>query len=255
MKNINRPIIGIVGKLLLNEQLRKTLWKRVVVNDEIKQLIAENGGIAIGIFPYEYKNTLDTSNKLEIISDYEKEYLYEQLKLVDGIILQGGLTSDTYEVEIVKYAIKNNIPIIGICAGFNNIARALNINLKYKPFFDSIHNVYDADYRHIVNINQKHTYYELINQEKINVNSLHSMFFEKCDDTNNIEILATSQDKLDDNDTVEHIEAFTVNNTKFCMAIKWHPELMKEDDSTIKIFKQFVEICKNNNEENNEISN
>jgi len=43
----------------------------------------------------------------------------------DGIVIQGGLSSDDYEIKAAKYAIDNDIPILGICAGFNNIIRAM----------------------------------------------------------------------------------------------------------------------------------
>lgn len=40
------------------------------------------------------------------------------------------------------------------------------------------------------------------------------------------------------------VESFELNNKKFVMGIKWHPELMLEDESTKKIFKEFIEKCK-----------
>ena len=55
----------------------------------------------------------------------EKENLIAQLKLCDGVILQGGAETDNYEIVIAKYCYENDVPILGICAGQNNIARAL----------------------------------------------------------------------------------------------------------------------------------
>ena len=40
------------------------------------------------------------------------------------------------------------------------------------------------------------------------------------------------------------VESFELNNKKFVIGIKWHPELMLEDDFTKKLFKEFIENCK-----------
>ena len=39
--------------------------------------------------------------------------------------MQGGIETDNYEIIIAKYCYDNNIPVLGICAGQNNIVRAL----------------------------------------------------------------------------------------------------------------------------------
>ena len=45
MKLNRKPIIGIVSKHFLKEEVRPNMF----VRDEIKQVIFDNGGIAIGI--------------------------------------------------------------------------------------------------------------------------------------------------------------------------------------------------------------
>lgn len=239
-----KPIIGIVTKPLLNAQMKRTLWSRIIVNDEFRQLVVEFGGIPIGIMPNKFYGNKDTDNSIEILSKTDKEDLYSILCKCDGIILQGGLTSDTYEVEIVRYAIENNIPIIGICAGFNNIARTVGLPLIYKGNLDHIHNVYDKDYRHNVYLNVEHPLYSIFDKKVYEVNSLHSQFVELEDANkhNDIEVLATSVD----NSNKVHVEAFTVKNTKFCLAIKWHPEIMLDSPETKNIFHSFMKQCYHN---------
>ena len=36
------------------------------------------------------------------------------------------------------------------------------------------------------------------------------------------------------------VECFELDNKKFIMGIKWHPELMLEDGFTRKLFKEFI---------------
>lgn len=242
MEDNIKSIIGVVAKPLLNKQMKRNLWDRLVINDSFRHLIVNNGGIPIGIIPNRYYMNSDTDNYIEVLTNKDKQDLLQTIKLCDGIVLQGGLTSDTYEIEIVKYAIENNIPIIGICAGFNNIARALNLNIIKKQKLKAKHNVYNKKYRHDVYINKNHFLFEVFNKDKYKVNSLHSMFLNINDVNNQIDILATSKD-----DTLNeiNIEAFTVKNTKFCLAIKWHPELMLEDIETNNLFKKFIEETEN----------
>ena len=39
------------------------------------------------------------------------------------------------------------------------------------------------------------------------------------------------------------VESFELNNKKFVIGIKWHPELMLEDEFTNKLFKEFISKC------------
>ena len=40
------------------------------------------------------------------------------------------------------------------------------------------------------------------------------------------------------------VESFELEDKKFIMGIKWHPELMIEDEFTENLFKKFIEECK-----------
>lgn len=232
---MKKTVIGIVAKPLLNNQMTRTLWTRLVINDEFRKIVVENNAIPIGIMPDRYFGNSDTSGLVEEMTEDERNDLLQVVSMVDGIILQGGLTSDTYEMEIVKYAITNNLPIIGICAGFNNIARAVGLPLVVKDSLSAAHDVYDKDYRHTITINSKHPYAALFNtNDDLCVNSLHTVFLERTGANENISILAEDMDG--------NIEAFTVNDTKFCLAIKWHPEIMSNNVSR-KIFEEFVLAC------------
>lgn len=46
--------------------------------------------------------------------------------------------------------------------------------------------------------------------------------------------------KFNDNDIVE---SFELDNKKFVVGIKWHPELMLEDKFPNKLFKEFILKC------------
>lgn len=233
---MKRFFIGIVAKPLLNHQVPNSLWKRLVINDEFRERIVRYGGIPIGIMPDTYYNNRDTAEIIENISDKEKVDIYAACDLVDGIILQGGLTSDTYEIEIVKYAIQNNIPIMGICAGFNNIAKALKIPLYQSGELSLKHNIYGSYKCHTILINKTHKLYQLFDRREIEVNSIHTIFMKNSNLPDNVEVLATDFDG--------NVEAFTVKDAKLCIGIKWHPELLCSKESE-NLFRYFLEQCRN----------
>ena len=230
---MEKPIIGIIGKV--QPQYGEDIWHRIDEVDEIRYLIIKNGGIAITLLPTEATLKFNDNDIKDdtILSDEEKNELYRQIDLCDGFILQGGLYSSNYEIEMAKKIIELDKPLIGICAGFNNILRAIGTDViedKTKS-----HDIYDKDYRHEVSIINGTKIYDLINKDKYNVNSIHTMIAPKEKVEGYARISSLSYDGL--------VESFELNNKKFVMGIKWHPELMLEDEFPDKLFEEFISEC------------
>lgn len=234
---MEKPIIGIVGKPL--EFQEKFLWHEITCYDEFRYLVVKNGGIAIELLPTENKLEfedveIDYNNRMtKSLSKEELEDLNRQIELCDGFIIQGGIMSCQFEIEIAKKAIEKNKPIIGICGGFNNILRALGGNVKHDE--TKSHDFFDRNYRHPINIVKDTRLYNLIGKSEIDVNSLHFMIAPKEMVEPYATITSYSQDGL--------VESFEVANKKFIFAFKWHPELMYEEEYVNKIFKEFIKSC------------
>lgn len=231
---MKKPIIGIIGKV--QPQYGEDIWHRIDEVDEIRYLIVKNGGTAIMLLPTEATLKFNDNDIKDdtILSDEEKEELYRQIDLCDGFILQGGLYSSNYEIEMAKRIIELDKPLIGICAGFNNILRALGTDViedKTKS-----HDIYDKDYRHKISVIKGTKLYNLINEDEYNVNSIHSMIAPKGKIEGYAEISSISYDGL--------VESFELDDKKFIIGIKWHPELMLEDIFTNNLFEKFIEMCK-----------
>lgn len=231
---MRKPIIGIIGKV--QPQYGEDIWHRIDKADELRYLIVKNGGIAIMLLPTEATLKFNDNDIKDntILRDEEKNELYRQIDLCDGFILQGGLYSSNYEIEMAKRIIELDKPLIGICAGFNNILRALGTDViedKTKS-----HDIYDKNYRHEVTIIKGTKLYNFVNKDKYNVNSIHSMIAPKEKVENYAEISSISYDGL--------VESFELSNKKFIVGIKWHPELMLEDEFTKNLFKEFIGKCK-----------
>ena len=230
---MKRSIIGIIGKV--QPQYGEDIWHRIDEVDEIRYLIVKNGGTAIMLLPTEITLKFN-DNDIEyntVLSDEEKNELYRQIDLCDGFILQGGLYSANYEIEMAKKIIELDKPLIGICAGFNNILRAIGTDViedKTKS-----HDIYDKEYRHEISIIKGTKLFDLVKKEKYNVNSIHSMIAPKGNVEKYARISAISYDNL--------VESFELDNKKFVMGIKWHPELMLEDEFSDKLFKKFISKC------------
>lgn len=101
-QEMRKPIIGIIGKV--QPQYGEDIWHRIDEVDEIRYLIVKNGGTAIMLLPTEVTlkfNDNDIKGNA-ILSDEEKNELYRQIDLCDGFILQGGLYSTNYEIEMAS---------------------------------------------------------------------------------------------------------------------------------------------------------
>lgn len=234
MDMYNKPIIGIVSKP--NIFCDQELFTQQIVYDGVRNAILRNGGLAIGILPTKISNKFCTSDDI-IDNSYflqsELEDLYSLIDKCDGIIIQGGLSSDEYEIKAAKYAIDNDIPILGICAGFNNIIRAMGG--KVFAINDSKHNKEDGSIVHKNIIKKDTLLYDILKTNEVAVNSIHTMFANE-DDIKNLDISAYSEDG--------YVEAIELKDKKFCLGVKWHPELMIDDKNMNHIFRYFIEVCK-----------
>lgn len=231
---MKKPIIGIVSKQRRKDE--NDLWNRMELVDELRYLVVKHGGIALMLLPSELTMEFNQSDLGDDkkLSDEEKADLYRQVDLCDGIILQGGDYSSSYEVEIAKYALQKDMPILGICAGFNNILRALGSNI-YEDKSKS-HSHYDKDYRHNISIVEGSKLYEIIGTDTYKVNSLHTMIADKNMVEPYAKISACSDDGL--------VECFELEDKKFVMGVKWHPELMMDEKYVDKLFSQYIDACK-----------
>lgn len=216
-------IIGIVSKPTNDD---KSLWTKQKITDDFRKIIIENGGVAIGILP-------TNVNYNEAMTQSEKENFHEILSLCDGFILQGGWQTGNHEIYVAKYAIENDIPLLGTCCGLNNILFSQGDTVQKER--DESHNIYDRDYRHDIIIDETSKLYKLLGEnKKIGVNSIHNVMI-KDSDVNHFDVVA--------HDLNGFVEAVELKNKKFCLGLKWHPEIMEKDNIMQNIFKEFVKAC------------
>lgn len=221
-------IIGIVSKHYPVDKNRTDSF----IRDEVKQAIFDNNAIAIGILSPEDNITFSGDDWQDNLSKKEVNDLIKQINLCDGIILQGGLETERYECWIAKYAYENDIPILGICAGQNNIVRALG-GTTYKIANPEKHDVSFVDYVHNVKIDETSKFYSIVKSNEIKVNSRHKRTIKDCP---NLIKVGFCEDGYPD--VVESSEK------SFFIGIRFHPEsLYKKDEYMNNIFKSLIDIC------------
>lgn len=120
----------------------------------------------------------------------------------------------------------------GICAGFNNILRALGTDVIEDK--SKSHDIYEKSYRYKIKIEKDIVIYNLIHSEEYSVNSFHFMIASKDLVKDFVKISSYSEDGL--------VESFEMQNKKFIVGIKWHPELIN-DEVTDSLFKIFIDKC------------
>ena len=228
-------IIGIVSKHYASYKNERT---DTFIRDEVKQAIFDNGGIAIGILPTEKEINYVGDNWKDNLSAEERENLIAQIKLCDGIIMQGGIETDNYEIIIAKYCYDNNIPVLGICAGQNNIVRALG-GATYKIPNPEKHNMSSEQYVHTIKIDKNSKFFSFIGKEEILVNSRHKRTVKDCPKLNKV---AFCEDGYADVIEAEDKDVY--------IGVRFHPEsLYRIDKNMNNIFSCFIEKCKRKKEE------
>lgn len=228
MTKLNKPIIGIVSK----PSIETDMWHYMEIVDNIRYVLVQNGALVIGLLPTDKKLDFKIDEEIDsyILTNEEKEDLENILSKLDGVVLEGGLVSNQYEEEIARICIKRDIPILGICSGFNNLIRALGGYVRMDS--NIFHNQFGSKVAHEVNLIENSKLFNILKSKKLIVNSIHT-FTAIEEEIKEYKVVA----KCPLDNTVEAIE---LENKRFVMGIKWHPELM---ESMNLIFEKFVEEC------------
>lgn len=231
---MKKPVIGLVAKHTKSNSIRPNS----LIRDEMKQAIFDNGGIAIGLLSPNEEIMFSGDNWKQEEFKLDKENIINQIKLCDGIILCGGSESEVWEPFVAKYCYDNNIPCLGICAGQNNIVRAVDGTI-FAISNPEKHSRPNDVYVHSTKVLDKNSkFYSMIKKEEIKVNSRHK---NAIDNNSLLDVVAV----CDDN----YKEVIEAKNKDFYIGLRFHPEsLYKIDENMNNIFRYFIEVCKRRNE-------
>ena len=206
---MNKPIIGITFRASINDN--REIYK---VNKSIVEKVKENGGIPILIL--EYNETI--------------------LDICKGFIIPGGNTWNKLDESIILYALNNNKPLLGICAGMQALGNLMYFNsdksdrtIKVNSISNINHNNLKNCYIHKININ-KGILFDILGKKEIEVNSRHN---DTIVNNSAFKVEAISDDNI--------IEAISLN--PLVIGVQWHPEDLQDENSN-KLFKYLIEKSK-----------
>ncbi len=241
MKKRN-PIIGIP----LNSQCRLSNYDSKEVyylNQEYTDALSKFGAMPL-VLPY-------TNNK---------EIIFQQINLCDGILLPGGdditpylyseeptpgigesnADMDRYHLAIACESMKLDKPILGICRGIQiiNIVHGGNLylDISHCPFDTVLHMQTGRrkDLCHTVNFSENSKMHQYFG-DKVLTNSYHHQAINKVGD--NLKVTGTTCDGL--------VEAVESEIMTYCVGVQWHPEIMAMHyDSMNPLFEDFIDHCR-----------
>jgi putative glutamine amidotransferase len=211
-----------------------------------------------------YEKYLKRIHNFEVIVLTKKNI--EELEGCDGLVLTGGVDvapelygdwpdetvhvdseRDGAEFRMIDIAMKNNIPILGICRGLQmlNVYLGGTLIIDLEKFSKRNHKAIsnDEDRFHGIRLVEDSNLRSFINQETGMVNSSHHQAADRIG--NGLKVVARADDG-----TVEAIESNSGTNI---FAVQWHPERMAFDNKfssgVLDLFNSYID--KNHNLENN----
>lgn len=230
---MKKPIIGIVGRPGKIDEVTS-----MTVCEKYRLAVVNSGGIPFLILPNQY---FDFENErprnASRLTDDEKKSMIKILDMCDGILLPGG--SKWFEIDefICRYALDNDIPLLGICLGMQLMVCTDNKSVNDGCDCSIVNN--DTRINHKQPANQyvhklmvePNTYLNKIyGRKEFSVNSRHNYHVSS---TNNLIVSAYSEDGI--------IEAVEKPGNKFAIGVQWHPESMVSYDSLHKkLFDEFI---------------
>lgn len=199
MKNI---VVGIIAR----DDIIKETKVQIITKNNLKYL--NNKCEFIGILNYD--NGLINTNILSIC---------------DGLIFQGGSDIHPYHFQILEYAIKNNIPVLGICMG-HQIIGLYSQNTTDEQELIKIENHDDKQKKHKIKILPNTNLYKIFGPELI-VNTRHKEAVKKINKP--FKISALSEDNV-----IEGIEY--IDDNHFVIGVQFHPEDLENTENLYNYF-------------------
>ena len=225
-----RPIIGIVSRVEYPGETGK-----LIINEHYRRAIVKYGGNLMAIVPpQEIDYTKVKCSEQGKLTAEDKEMLIDQINKCDGILMPGGFKVNNFDRFICEYAIENDIPLLGICLGMQIMANYKNEEFHVEKNDSFIEHRVEDGLVHDVTLDLNSKLYNIIKNERFPVTSRH---FYHVNPNSIFDISSVSDDN--------YIESIEMKNKKFIIGVQWHPECM-DDETSRKLFKYFIDVCKNN---------
>ena len=222
-------LIGIVGRVGKNQDNQNILH---ITDDLRKCFMNMDDVVCLTLLPTEVRSIEEVTPGVDVV-DKKIDYLLDKC---DAFVVPGGTDYYSFDEYVIKYAIKNDKPLLAICLGFQLLCTMF---AKKRDKWEIVRKL-DNDrhcgqpnsYQHEVNIIGNTKIYNIIHKDNILVNSTHHYVVDF--EMNDLIINATCDDI---------IEGVELPNKTFILGIQWHPEYLMDDNSK-KILNSFIKSIK-----------
>lgn len=196
-----------------------------------------------------------------IPNDFPPDAIPDLLHTIDGILLSGGgdvspscyeetdrfsLSNvrperDAIEISLAKWAVENDLPLLGICRGeqvlnvalggtlYQHVPVEVKSNLKHNTP-DFVAKDFTA---HQVTISRSTHLHQILEVEVIEVNSRHHQAVQKLG--KGLTVSAFASDGL--------VEAIEQPDRNFCIGVQWHPENLQNMPIHKRLFDAFIQAA------------
>lgn len=240
---MNKPIIGIVSNKTSSKEKPFDDFTKFINN--YPRRIIEEGAVPIGLLAPD--GNIDE----------------EILNICDGFLFTGGSLIESWQLNVMHYAIENKKPVLGICLGMQTMAGyaylknklgklsydIINDNytskdeksfLKKCESHDNLNPFYIKDIeksKHKIMLKENSLIYSIFKQKNIIEPSLHnySVIPNVIQNSEIFEIKGMSDDGI-----IEVLEY--KDNSNFVLGVQFHPEL---ENINKKLFEMFINSAKN----------
>jgi putative glutamine amidotransferase len=161
---------------------------------------------------------------------------------VDHVRISGVDESrDFTEISLLRKAVNDGKPLLGICRGTQVMNVALGGTL-YTHVADQVKNALDHDYPgelftaivHPVNVDETTHAAEIFGETLLNVNSLHHQALKDIAPT--LRVSGRAPDGV--------VEIIEIPEHPYAVGVQWHPEWLTDQPVTRRLFKSFVDAAK-----------
>lgn len=250
---MKKAVIGISGSVIVDQGGMFPGYRRSYVNEDYVNSVIVNGAIPF-ILPF--------TEEEDVIDAY--------INQIDGLILSGGHdldprrygeetkaklgqiypARDNFDFRLLEKAKEKNLPILGICRGFQIINVFHGGSLWQDLSYSNIENLVKHDQghssdlvTHSVTVEDGSILKELVEVDKLYVNSFHHQIVNKLGD--GLKVVARAADGV--------VESVELKGYPFLLGVQWHPEMLHKSEKLMnKLFskliseaKKWVEIRKN----------
>ncbi len=211
--------------------------KELTISSDYVKAIKKAGGIPVMLPPHIDKN--DVPYLINILKgilisgggDVDPRFFGENphkgLKRIDPV-------RDSFEIQLCRKAIKNDVPLLAICRGMQVLNIACGGTIIQNIEGETIKHEQESPKwhpSHRIEIKDNNLLFDIYKKRKIYVNSFHHQAIGNLG--KNLEIAALAPDGL--------IEGIVGNDTTFTVGVQWHPEKMFEKiPQHLKLFNAFI---------------